>query len=132
MAWIATQGDSRYNPPTDYCEGSNSVSVDFVSPHDHDSNLPGTFNVEIKAESTGDVKEVRLEIDGSGYRTFTGKPYSDNVNLSAGVHKLRAIARDSNGKEASRDITVGVGVAWDYTPSPSPTPTALPTPTVTL
>jgi len=130
LAWIAGQSDSRYHPPSDYCEGSNPVGVDFVTPHDHDSNLPGTFNVEIKAESTGDINEVRLEIDGSGYRTFTGKPYSDNVSLSIGIHKLRTIARDSNGKEASKEITIGVGVAWDYAPSPTPTVTISPTLTV--
>jgi hypothetical protein len=71
-----------------------------------------------------------LEIDGSGYRTFTGKPYSDNVSLSIGIHKLRTIARDSNGKEASKEITIGVGVAWDYAPSPTPTVTISPTLTV--
>lgn len=124
LVWIASQSDSRYQPPGDYCEGSNPISVQIVSPHDHDSNLPGTFNVEIKAESTADIQEVRLEIDGSGYRTFTGKPYSDTVSLSTGIHKIKTIARDTNSKEASHEITIGVGVAWDYTP-PSPSPTSV-------
>ncbi len=130
LAWIASQNDSRYNPPTDYCEGSNPISVEFVTPKDHDSNLPNRIGVEIKAESINDIQEVRLEIDGVKYRTFTGKPYKDDVDFSVGIHELRVVARDVNGKESDRKIIVGVGVPWDYSPTPTPTgvPAYIPTP----
>ncbi|KKQ50613.1 MAG: hypothetical protein US75_C0001G0026 [Candidatus Woesebacteria bacterium GW2011_GWC1_38_13] len=127
LAWIATQNDGRYNPPTDYCEGSNPLYVEFVSPRDHDSNLPGKFNLQVKVDSISDISEVVIEIDGVKLRTFTGKPYSQDIELSSGVHELRAVARDVNGKESDRRITIGVGVPWDY--SPSPIPTIVPTPT---
>lgn len=129
LAWIASQNDSRYNPPSDYCEGSNPIITDFISPHDHDSNLPTHFNIEIKAESVTDISEVRLEADGVKVRTFTGKPYSQDIDLTAGVHELRAVARDANGKESDKRIKIGVQVAWDYSPSPAPTVTPIPSST---
>ena len=127
LAWITSQNDSRYNPPTDYCEGSNPISVDFNSPRDHNSNLPEKFNVDIKVDSVNDISEVVLEIDGVKLRTFTGKPFSQDVDLSSGVHQLRAVSRDVNGKESDKTITIGVGVPWDYFPSPTPTPTPVST-----
>jgi hypothetical protein len=130
LAWISGQNDSRYNPPSDYCEGSNPINVQFVSPNDHDSNLPNRFSVEVKVDSIYQVTEVRLEIDGSKYRTFTGGPYREDINFSTGIHNLRVVARDEKGKESDRNITVGVGVPWDYAPSPTPslTPAYTPTP----
>ncbi len=130
LAWIAAQNDPRYNPPNDYCSGSNPIVVDFISPRDHDSNLPGKFSVEIKAESISDIQELRLEIDGVKYRTFTQKPYRDDIDLQTGIHQLRVVARDVDGKEADKKITVGVGVTWDYAPTLVPTlePSILPTP----
>jgi len=134
LAWEATQTDQRYHPPSDYCGTSNPISVDFVTPNDQTSNLPNRFSVEIRAESTSDVIEVRLEIDGVKYRTFTGTPYKDEINLDTGVHELKAVARDSSGNEASKGIKIGVNLPWDYSPSPTPTitPTPIPSPLPTL
>jgi len=125
LGWIAGQNDPRYNPPTDYCEGSNPVNVEFVSPNDHGSNLPDRFSVEVKVDSIYQVTEVRLEIDGIKYRTFTGKPYKEDINFTQGVHQIRVVAKDEQGKESDRTITIGVGVSWDYSPSPTPNPTVL-------
>jgi 1A family penicillin-binding protein len=131
-AWIATQGDSRYHPPSDYCGATNPVSLDFNSPGDRTSNLGSSFNIQIRADSTSDISLVELYIDGNKKRSFDGPPYTyDASGLSTGVHKLKAKAKDTNGKEAEREITIGVGVAWDYTP-PTPTPTPTPTPISTL
>ena len=122
LAWASSQTDSRYHPPNDYCGTSNPVSVDFDSPTEHGSNLPNAFKVKIRADSTGDIVQIELEIDGAKVRTFTGPPYEYDANLSDGVHTLRAKAKDSNGKESDRTITIGVNVAWDYTPTVTPTP----------
>lgn len=129
LSWAATQGDSRYHPPTDYCGTSNPVSVDFVSPTDRTSNLPKKFTIELRADSTNDIIQIELEVDGVKVRTFTGRPFKQEVDLLDGVHTLRAKAKDSQGKEADRTITVGVNTAWDYSPSPTITPTSIPSPT---
>ncbi len=133
--WAATQSDSRYHPPNDYCGTANPVNVEFLSPKDHDSNLPNVFNIKISADSTSDITQIELEIDGVKIRSFTGPPYEHDVNLESGVHELRAKAKDASGNESDRKITVGVNVAWDWQPSPTPTPsptsTPIPTPSPT-
>jgi 1A family penicillin-binding protein len=128
-AWITGQGDDRYHPPNDYCGTGNPVNVEFVSPKDHDSDLPNKFNVRAKADSTEEIDELELILDGASLITFSKPPYSYDVDLVDGVHKIKARAKDKRGNESDREITVGVGVEWNY--SPSPTPTQTPTPTNT-
>lgn len=127
-SWLETQTDSRYHPPEDFCGTANPVNVEFVSPRDKDSNLPNQFTIKVSADSTSDITEIQLDIDGERERTFTGPPYEHTVNLSDGVHELRAVARDAKGNESDRKITIGVNVAWDYSPSPTPSPIPTPTP----
>ena len=128
-AWLETQTDSRYHPPSDYCGSSNPININFVSPRDHDSNLPNNFTTEMKADSTSNITSLEFQIDGVKQISFTSPPYKYNVtNLGDGVHKLKAIAKDDGGHESNREITVGVNTAWDYTPT-TPTPTLSPTPT---
>lgn len=131
LNWLSTQSDPRYHPPTEYCGATNPLSVDFDTPHDKDSNLSSNFEVRLRADSTSDIKEVSLDVDGNLFRTFTKPPYTANLSLDKGVHKLKARAKDQDGHQSEREITIGVGVAWDYVPS-TPTPSLIPTPTATL
>lgn len=125
--WIETQPDSRYHPPKDFC-GSNSapINIDFLEPHDRDSDLSGDIKARFVIDFIHEIKEAWLEVDGVRVRTFTSGPYEHTLNLSNGVHKLRAAARDSENNESERIITIGVGTKWDAntpTPSPEPSPT---------
>lgn len=132
--WLATQGDSRYHPPSDYCGTQNPVNVEFNEPTDQSSNLPNTFKIRVSADSTEEITKLDLEIDGKAEKTFTSLPYEFNITLSDGVHELRAVATDNKGNQSDRVITVGVNIAWNWAPSPTPTPTVpfTPTPTPTL
>jgi penicillin-binding protein 1C len=127
LNWLSGQADPRYHPPSDYC-GTAPVSVEFDNPSDRSSNLPNNFTIKFKASSTSDINDAELDIDGNKVRGYSGPPYEHQVNLSDGVHKLRARAKDTNGNETSREITIGVNVAWDYSPTPSPTPIPTPSP----
>ena len=118
LDWLNTQTDARYKPPSDYCGTQNPVSVEFAKPSDHASNLANKFEVEIKPDSTADIVLVELEADGSRIRTFTAPPYRQEIELTDGIHTLKAKAKDKNGKESDKTITIGVNVAWDYSPSP--------------
>lgn len=118
--WLSTQTDPKYHPPTEYCGSSNPVNVEFENPTDRTSNLPNKFTIKVDADSIAEIVQVELEIDGKKVRTFTRPPFEYEANLEDGVHTLRAKAKDSEGNESDRKITVGVGVAWDYSPSPSP------------
>ncbi|MBU0572245.1 PBP1A family penicillin-binding protein [Patescibacteria group bacterium] len=119
--WLSSQGDGRYHPPSDYCGTSNPVNVEFVNPTDRSSNLPNKFTIEVRADSTANIVQIELEVDGTKVRTFTGPPFKHEVDLADGVHKLRAKARDEKGKESDRTITIGVNVTWDFSPTPIPT-----------
>src|SRR3990167_9200548 len=126
LSWSATQTDPRYHPPTDYCGTQNPVNVEFFTPKDKTSNLPNKFSIEVRADSTSEVTQVELYVDGTRIRTFNSKPFKEDATLENGVHTLRAVAKDANGKESDRGITIGVNTAWDYSPTlppPSPTPT---------
>ena len=129
--WLASQGDPRYHPPTEYCGNSIPVSVDFISPTDKASNLPNKFTIEVKAESTSNIALVEIYIDDTRARVFDTRPFRLEADIADGVHTVKAKARDASGKESERTITVGVGVPWDYSPSPTPTPvpTAILSPT---
>jgi len=130
LNWLSTQSDSRYHPPTDYCGTSNPVNVEFINPTDRTSDLPNKFTIEVRVDSTSDIVQVELEIDGQKIRTFIGPPFKEEVEFEDGVHQLRAKARDEQGNESDRKITIGVNLAWDYTePTPTPTHTLSPTPT---
>ncbi|MBI3397496.1 PBP1A family penicillin-binding protein [Candidatus Woesebacteria bacterium] len=127
-AWLSSQSDPRYHPPTDYCGTANPVNVDFVNPGDRSSNLPNDFLIKVRADSTSDISQVELSVDGTVVRTFTSLPYEYQISLTNGVHTIRAKATDAGGHQSDRTITIGVNVAWDYNPTslPSPTPTATP------
>ncbi len=123
LDWLATQTDARYHPPTDYCGASSPVLVEFSVPGDRTQH-GNNFHIKIRAESTADIERVELYIDGELKRSFdSGGPYYEyDASLSNGVRTLRAKARDKNGKEAERTITIGVNVDPNATPTPSPTP----------
>lgn len=118
--WLSGQSDPRYHPPTDYCGTTNPVNVEFISPRDRDTTSKD-FTIKISAESSADIVRVEFEIDGKFIRSFDIPPYQhDVIGLSDGVHTLRAKAKDANGKESDRTITIGVNSPWNPTPSPSP------------
>jgi membrane carboxypeptidase/penicillin-binding protein PbpC len=125
LNWISTQSDPRYNPPRDYCNTSNPLNVEFIKPRDRDSNLPNKFEIEVRADSTDDIRELSIEVNGQRVRSFDRRPFKVEVDLKDGVHTIRARARDAKGNESDRQITVGVNVPWDYSPFPTPTPTSI-------
>ena len=120
LNWLNGQSDPRYHPPNDYCGTANPVNVEFINPKDQ-TQIASPFTMEVKAESSSDIVKVDFYKDNesSPFVTFNTPPYkSENVSLSDGVHTLRAVARDFNGKESDRVITIGVNGPWN----PSPTP----------
>lgn len=134
LAWLESQTDQRYHPPTEYCGSGNPVNVEFRNPQNQQSNLPKKFTIEVRASSTKNIREVRLYVDGDRIVTMEGGPYRHEVELSKGVHTLKAVAVDEDGNEKTSEIKIGVEVPWDAdkpTPTPSPGPTNTPAPSPT-
>jgi len=122
LDWLNTQSDAKYHPPTDYCGTANPVNVDFQSPRDKDGNLGSSFDIKIIANSTSDIKEVDIEIDGTRVATLNSLPYQYSASgIASGNHTIRAIAEDTKGYRSDRIISVAVGQAY-ASPTPSPSP----------
>jgi hypothetical protein len=122
LNWLNGQSDSKYHPPTDYCGSTNPLNIEFTNPHDHDSNLSGSFTVKYTADSSSDITTSALKVNGITKCTFASgaNSYSCDVSgLSNGIYTLEADASDSGGHSSNRIISVGVGVPW-ATPTPSP------------
>ena len=119
LNWLNGQGDSRYHPPTEFCGTTSPVSVNFTSPQNETSDMNGTFTIKLSADSTGDITQVDLYIDGSKVSSYSSPPYEYIVNnLADGPHELKGVATDSSGRTAERTITIGVGTEWNATPAP--------------
>lgn len=113
--WIEGQTDPRYHPPTEFCSSGNNapINIDFIEPRDRDSNLGNEVKVKFVIDFIHSIEEAWLEVDGVRVRTFTSQPYEHTLNLSDGVHKLRAAAKDSEGNESERIIQIGIKTDWD-------------------
>lgn len=137
-AWIASQDDSRYRVPTEYCGDLADVSVRLKKPNDKQNFKDQEVEVEIRAGSYDGIEKLELYVNDKLLETIVGKSeYQGKINLAPGKYELYAKAYAKNGKDRTSDkVRIGVGgIEWDYvepTPTPLPTPTAAPaTPTLT-
>lgn len=128
LSWLATQSDSRYHPPSEYCGSVNPVSVEFLSPKDRQQVDSNTFDVRVDPRSTSDIVSVDIELDGVRQGTLTSPPWQMTLTgVSTGTRELKAKAKDKNGNQSEKTIKIGVNVPWDYSPTPTPSPTPAPT-----
>ena len=129
-AWIATQADSRYHPPTEMCDQNEAVLVKVKKPVGKEKLDSNDVEVQIDVVAPADkaIEWVKIYVDGVEKEKFVNKPYSSKFFLETGPHTVGARAKFKNDdKEYGADeIKIGVKVPWDYvpaTPTPSPTPT---------
>ncbi len=135
-AWIAGQDDSRYHPPTDYCDSVNDVIVDLREPNNEKNYDGNTVKVDARVITQGDIKHVDIFVDGNQVERLTSRPYETNLELNDGVHRIYVEAERSDGKKGRSDVAVigvgGVSFDADREPTPTPTPTLVPEVTVEL
>ena len=122
-SWLATQSDARYHLPANCTTtGETTVNLDFQTPKDNESIESTTFNVKISASGVQKIIQVELELDTTKIATFTNPPFEMSVTTTAGIHTLRAKAKDSKGEERDKKITVNVGKFLSPTPSTTNNP----------
>lgn len=136
-AWIAGQGDTRYQYPKEMCGESSDVFVRVRNPENEKSLSDENITIEVEANSGDGIEKIELWIDGSLKETINGYTYKGVINLPRGQHELYAKARSRSGKEVvSSTVRIGTGGAdWkkpESSPSPSPSPSASPTPLPTI
>lgn len=130
--WIATQSDSRYHPPTEYCETQNQIEVKINEPSDR-SQVSNRFQIKIEPVSVNEIIKIQIYVNGQQVEAITSSPYERDLNLSDGTQTIKVRVDDNKGNSGEKEIKIGVNVPWDYVP-PTPTPTLIPeipTPTPT-
>ena len=121
-AWVLSQADQKYRPPTEYCESASGLDVQIISPKDRTRVDSSTVQFRFEVTSEKEIDWVELYVDDVLEETFTSLPYVKEIELLVdGQHKVRVIAKDKDGKESDRVHEFGVNEDWS--PSPTPTPT---------
>ncbi len=133
-AWIASQGDERYRPPTEYCGDQGEIYISIKDPGDH-SNFDGTnIKIKVEAEAPDGIEYLELYINSDSPIRVNDRKIDDNFTLPKGKYVIRAKAHTKGGKDKETgSIRIGTGgTKWDEPdPTPTPTPSPIPTPTVT-
>lgn len=111
--WIEQnyKDDPLYRPPRETSTGkSDQVVVRILRPSDKQRIDDNDVDIEIEAASNKQIVKISLFVDGKEKRVWEGtSKVTEKVNINNGSHKLRAKARDSEGREAeSVEITIGV------------------------
>ncbi|HUS52251.1 MAG TPA: PBP1A family penicillin-binding protein [Candidatus Bathyarchaeia archaeon] len=135
-AWLAAIGDSRYHPPTEYCDASDEVVVKIEKPDDHQELSTNEVRVKAGVVANNEIKKVEIFVDGEKKETINDKPYEKVIYIKDGPRTIKVRAEDVKGKSGEAEIKIGVNVPWDWapslTPTPSPTASPIPTPTTEL
>jgi 1A family penicillin-binding protein len=132
--WLASQDDSRYQVPTEYCDDRDAVSVQLERPKDKEEFAGEEIEVVIRAGSDRGIEKVELWVDGSKRETVESNNYEGKIKLKAGQHELYAKAFSREGQEAQSDVIhIGTGgQPWEKPePTPTPQPTSTPKPKAT-
>lgn len=130
-AWLVQQGDERYRPPTEYCEGAQVEEVQIQSPTNETNYGGDSVDIAIRVFANTSVEELDILIDGAVRETLTQPPYNTTITLEPGAYELVGRAKLSDGKEVrSGTLKFGMGgISWEGkdltepSPSPSPSPT---------
>lgn len=103
--------DPLYHPPRETSTGkSDQVVVRLARPSDRVRVNDNDVDIEIEAASNKSIVKISLFVDGKEKKVWEGtSKVTEKVNINNGSHKLRAKARDSDGREAETgEITIGV------------------------
>ncbi|HLD92447.1 MAG TPA: PBP1A family penicillin-binding protein [Patescibacteria group bacterium] len=121
LNWINSQSDSRYRPPTEYCGVNTPVFVKFDYPSDKDRINSNNFEIKVTPIAADAITRVELYIDNINVRNFEGQPYIYSAtNVSNGVHTIKAVAKDSSGRQSEKIITIGINTDWNSSSTPTP------------
>lgn len=131
-AWVATQTDSRYHPPTEACSSKDDVIIRLKQPSDQTRINTNNLDWEADVISAQKPEKVELFANGTSRQTLTQPPWKSTLNLSDGTYVLKVKARIEGGKEAeSSEVKIGINRDWNAPPAGGPTPTMTPSPTPT-
>ncbi len=127
-AWVAGQSDAKFRPPTETAQSSDAIAVSIKEPGDQQQVNTSEVKIRVEAGAGQGVDKIEIYVDGTREREISGSQASETINMTDGVHTIKAKAIDTKGNVAEREIKISVNQPF---PTPTPTPTQTPTPTLT-
>ena len=113
-AWLGGIDDSRYHPPTEFCDVNTDLLVEITSPSDKSRIDDSDIEVKVKAVANGDIDWIKIFVDGEELEKLTDSPYKTTLTLEDGTHTIKARARQEDGEERdSGEVRIGINVDWD-------------------
>ncbi len=129
-AWLATQNDSTFHPPTETYKGSDQLAVTIREPSDLARIDNNTVKVVAEAVGLEEIRKLELFVDGTSVREKNESKIDESIFINNGSHTIKIKATDSKGNTADREIHVGINEPFSTpAPTPTPSPTSAPTPT---
>lgn len=129
-AWLNTQGDSRFHPPTETYSGGDSLALSIKEPGDGQQINDNNVKVTAKAVSSNGISKIEVFVEGTKQKETTSDSFSDTVPVNNGSYRsIKVRVTDGKGNATESEIHIGVNQAY-ATPAPTPLPTATPTPTL--
>jgi hypothetical protein len=83
-------------------------SIEITNPTNN-AEVSGTISIDVNATDDREIQSVELYVDGALIDTDTSEPYSvsyDTLQLTEGVHSIKAVAADTAGNLAENVITI--------------------------
>lgn len=120
--WLASQGDSRYHPPTGYCGAEEEMAVIIQEPQNEQQINSNEVKVKAEVIAASRVTKVEFFINGIIKDELTSRPYERIFTLENGTYTIKVKAQDEKSNQAESEVKIGVNVPWDWQPSPTPSP----------
>jgi membrane carboxypeptidase/penicillin-binding protein PbpC len=130
-AWISSQGDEKFHPPTEYCGDEGEIYLEILEPKGQTNFQEENITIKIEAESPTGIEKLEIFVNGSLRETIKNRKHEGKLNLPAGKYVIYVKAFTKDGKEKrTGDLRIGTGgVPWDA-PDPTPSPTPTPSPSI--
>lgn len=112
-AWLASVDDDRFHPPSETCDDISGLHVEINNPKDRSRIDSNQVDINVSVYSDQKVQWVDLYLDGNKELRWESRPYEKTFTLDDGVHEIRVVAHNEDGRESDRVHVFGVNAAWD-------------------
>ncbi|MBP9690993.1 hypothetical protein KBD81_02835, partial [Candidatus Woesebacteria bacterium] len=116
-AWAREQTDEKWKYPTETSDSNTEeVVVSFRSPGNESKVEPSDKKVEVRVRLTSiePIKEVKLWVNGSEKKSYSGdrEEINETLELENGKYEIKVQAWNEKGKSGDSTIKIGVNEDW--------------------
>jgi len=129
-AWVEKQSDPLYHPPKETASTDEKKVVVLIKKPDNQSQVDSNeVSVKIEAKAVKNITKIELYVDDALKTSVNSNYFDESLNLSTGIHKIKAKAYDEDKNSGEAEITIGVKTSPNPTDTPALSPSIAPTPT---